>query len=158
MKYFFLLLLFLPTVSAVAVTPTSIDFGELERGKVVVREVLVVNTLDTKNEFQVSGVYSDSFSLDAKESKVLEVPLEVVDQEDGKYEDYLRVEEVHDTLVNAVSIPVVYRVRGGTFTDERLNLHGVDVYDPETISFAIVAALGLLGVGIYGWRRKYGKK
>ena len=154
MKYFFLFLLLLPSVSAIAVTPTSLDYGEMERNEIVIREILVVNTLDHKNQFQVSGMHTERFYLDAKESKVLEIPLEVVDKDNGKYEDYVRIEEMYDTMVNAVTIPVVYRVRGGKFTAESLDLHGVDVYNPETISFAILAALGLLGVGIYGWRRK----
>ena len=154
MKYIFLFFLFLPMVSAVAVTPTSLDFGEMERGEVSVREVLVVNTLDESNQFIVSGMYTEKFTLGAKESKIIEVTLEVVDQENGRFEDYVRIEEVHDNVVNAISIPVVYRVRGGKFTDESLNLAGVEVYDPETISFAILAALGLMGVGIYGWRRR----
>lgn len=155
MKTFFLFLLLLPLAGAVAVTPTSLDYGELARGETVTREILIVNTLPHTQDFQITGMYSDTFSLAAGEKKKISIPLEVVDEENGKHTETLRVEEVYsDTLVNAVSIPVVYRITGGAHTDETFNFDGVTTYNKENILFFVILGIAIVGGGIYCWKKK----
>lgn len=162
MKYFLFLILFLPMVSGLAVSPTSLDFGEVARGEEVVREVLVVNNEEVKVEYKFVGLYVDSFSLSEGESKVIPVTLEVVDKEDDKYEDMLTIEAHYGSnIVNAVSIPVVYRVSGGSYTKVSFNFDDVKVRGTEWSWLHVVAGVSLLGVGAFSYhrkRRKNGKR
>lgn len=150
MKILFFFLLLLPMASALAVTPTSLDFGELARGETATREILVINTLSQTHEFRVTGVYSEDFSLDAHEKKKISITLDPVDEDDGMHTDVLRVEEVYgDNLVNAVSLPVVYRIRGGAYTDETLNLDSVQMKDPERVAFIVLFGIAIVGACSY---------
>tara|TARA_Y100000310_G_scaffold310408_1_gene355618 strand:- start:171 stop:662 length:492 start_codon:yes stop_codon:yes gene_type:complete len=159
MRYFFLFLLLLPCVSGLAVTPTSLDYGSLSRGEEVVREILVVNTLDETVAFEVRGFFETSFSLDAREQIVLSLPLYVSDLKDGEYTDTLEIAEVYDTnLVHAVAIPVHYHVSGGAFSNVSLDFSQVDVAKKRNVSLAVVFAGSFLSVCAYGlYRRKKDK-
>tara|TARA_Y100000310_G_scaffold196122_1_gene196135 strand:- start:8 stop:493 length:486 start_codon:yes stop_codon:yes gene_type:complete len=160
MKYIIIFLLFLPMVSGLAVSPTSLDFGEVARGDNVVREVLVVNNEDITVSYEIVGLYADSFSLDVGESVVVPVSLEVVDKDDGKYEDMVTIEAHYGSnIVNAVSIPVVYRVSGGDYSEVSFNFDDVKVKGTEWSWWHIVAGVSLLGVGGFAYhkRRKNGK-
>ena len=86
----------------------------------------------------------------------VEVNVELIkDKEDGDYEDYLVVKENYGSnLVNAVSIKVVYRVEGGDFSNENLNLEDVKVGDYGFSILYGIALVGLLGVGSFGYIRK----
>ncbi|MDP3918356.1 MAG: hypothetical protein Q8Q35_00425 [Nanoarchaeota archaeon] len=151
MKYLLFFILLLPTVLGVAVTPTSLDFGEVERGEEVVRELLVINNEDFTKEYKVGD---EEFFLFPGEDRLIPVSLEVVDKEDGKYEEYLKVEEKYSSeLVNIVSIRIVYRVNGGKFTDEKLDFSSIKVRKSFPY-MALLSGIGLLGVGIYGWKRR----
>ena len=79
MKYFLFFLLLLPSVTALAVTPTNLHFGSVERGEIITREVLVVNTLEQNIDVIISGVYSDEFNLGPLESRIIGVELEIFD-------------------------------------------------------------------------------
>ncbi|MBT3323512.1 hypothetical protein HN681_01585 [archaeon] len=154
-KIIFFLFLFLPVVSGLAVTPTSLDFGEVSRGEIVVRELLIINNENFPVEFEIEGFYDDSFILFEGESALIDVELKVIDKEDGDYEDYLVVKENYGSnLVNAVSIKVVYRVEGGDFSNENLNLEDVKVGDYGFSILYGIALVGLLGVGSFGYIRK----
>ena len=154
-KIIFFFFLFLPFVSGLAVTPTSLDFGSLERGSEVYRELLVVNNENFPIEYKISGFYSKEFVLFDGESILVDVRLKAVDLEDGDYSEYLRVEEVYGSnLVNAISVKVNYRVDGGDYSYDSLNLEGVEVAKgiPWFLGIGVV---GLLGVGVYGYRKKF---
>jgi len=150
MKFIFLFIFLLPMASALAVTPTSLDFGELARGETATREILVINTLSQTHEFRMTGVYSEDFSLDAHEKKKISIILYPVDENDGMHTDVLRVEEVYgDNLVNAVSLPVAYRIRGGAYTNETLNFDSVHMKDPERVAFIVLLGIAAVGAGSY---------
>ena len=154
-KIIFFFLLFLPFVSGLAVTPTSLDFGSLSRGEEVYRELLVVNNENFPLEFSISGFYSEEFVLFDGESALVDVKLRVIDLEDGDYVEYLRVEEVYGSnLVNAVSVKASYRVDGGDFSSDSLNLEGVKV-KKGIPWFLGLGVIGLLGVGVYGYMKKF---
>ncbi len=154
MRYLLLFLLMLPSVSAVAVTPTSLDFGGVSRVETTVREVLIVNTLDFPVEYHVSGMYEDRFVLLPKEKRVMNVTLRA-DVDDGMYEDVLQIEEVYGgNLLQGITLPVTYTVRGGDFSDTKFDFAALRINDAETLSKYILLTGGLLGLGIYGWRRK----
>jgi hypothetical protein len=157
MKYVFLFLFLLPMVSALAVTPTSLDFGELERGASAVREVLVVNTETEVLSFRLRGFQEEEFKLEGKESRVITLSFTVGDISDGSYDDVLYIEEVYASFSHGVAIPVQYYVKGGDSSDIALDLAGVNVagsFDMERLSMFIVLGGSLLGVGLYGWRRR----
>ncbi|MBL7052038.1 MAG: hypothetical protein ISS01_03020 [Nanoarchaeota archaeon] len=154
-KIIFFLFLFLPCVSGLAVTPTSLDFGEISRGETVVRELLIINNENFPVEFEIEGFYDNSFILFESESNLVNVELKIIDKEDGDYEDFLVVKENYGSnLVNAVSIKVKYRVEGGDYSNVDLNLENVKV---KGYGFSIlygIALVGLLGVGSFGYVRK----
>ncbi len=160
-KIILFIFLFLPVVSGLAVTPTSLDFGEISRGEIIVRELLVVNNENFPVEFEIEGFYDDSFILFEGESALVDVELKVIDKEDGDYEDYLVVKENYGSnLVNAVSIKADYRVEGGDFSNVSFNLEDVKV---KGYGFSIlygIALVGLLAVGSFGYlrKRKFKKK
>jgi hypothetical protein len=154
-KIIFFFLLFLPGVSGVAVTPTSLDFGSLARGEEVYRELLVVNNENFPIEYKMSGFYSEEFILFDGESSLVNVKLRIVDQEDGDYTEYLRVEEVYGSnLVNAISVKANYRVSGGDYSSDSLNLEGVEV--AKGVPWILgIGVIGLLGIGAFGYMRKF---
>jgi hypothetical protein len=152
MKYFFLFfLILLPTVTALAITPTEIDFGELERGQTVTRELLIINTLDQKTTITINGIYKDSFVLKPNEKKLLQIPFTPIDKEDGIYKEDLIIQEDYGTnLVNAIRIPVHYKINGGKFSYEDLNLEGIKT-DKRGIPLPFMIGAGsLLTIGTAG--------
>jgi len=150
-KIIFFLFFLLPLVQAVAVTPTNLDFGVLERGEDVSRELLVVNNGEEKLDYRIRGVYNDDFVLDPGERILLTVKLEVVDKEDGKYEDVIRVEEIVGmNLVNAITIKVKYKVKGGDFSSEYLDFENVKTKKQKFPYLYVVVGVFLLSLGVYG--------
>ena len=127
MKYIFLFLFLLPSVSALAVTPTSVDFGEVERGVFIEREILIVNTIGSSVVFNIKGFYEESFTLQENEKRIIKVPLERIDVDDGMYVERLVVEENYGAhITNSVTLPIVFRIKGGEFTNKDLNLEAVE--------------------------------
>jgi hypothetical protein len=158
MKYFLFFLLLLPSVTALAVTPTNLHFGSVERGEIITREVLVVNTLEQNIDVIISGVYSDEFNLGPLESRIIGVELEIFDLSDGRYIEELIIEEdFSSTVVNRISLPVKYHVLGGNFDFSALDLENIESGKKRSW-LTYVLGTSVLGVGTLGYIRKKRKK
>lgn len=135
MRSLLVLLLFLPLVGAVAVTPTSLDFTiDAEE------EIRITNTADGPMYFRLLGVYEDTFLLSGNESKTI-----VVTRENN--EEYLRIEEVYGVnMVNAVELPVFY-------SPEPYTVEKLWYTEPQRVSLLILFGGLFLGLGLFAGRK-----
>ncbi len=102
MKIFFLFFLLLPAVSALAVSPTSLDLTDGSSGV-----MYVYNTLEKEVYFEIDGLQKENFTLIAGEVNSIEVS--IYGERPGHYEGELLVKEIsEDGFVNAIVIPVEY--------------------------------------------------
>ncbi len=128
MKYLILFFLLLPMVSAVAVSPATIDFNNNN-------EVTIINTLNDKVNINLSGIYSEDFVLDVNEIRKINL-------EDNLDYDYLLIEEGYKNgFINSIKIPVNH---GENFNEIYIVIPGILVG-------------GLLTLGVYKIRKR-GKK
>ena len=134
MKIIFFLFLFLPCVSALAVTPTTVTVTEDVGAK-----LYVYNTLNQTMDFQIEGIYGENFTLDANTVKTIEIPA----QENG---GVLRIKEIYPQgFVNAIEIPVEVQRKNKESSFDVTSL-------PFTLASGLV--LCLLCVSMYGWKKK----
>jgi len=106
MKFFFIFLLFMPMVSALAVSPTSLNYGYVEDYEV--RDLLVVNNLDEKAEYSLVFNEGESVELNPGEKHIFSIVIN-----SSVYNDrVLYVNEVVEdsSLINSVKIPLKYSV------------------------------------------------
>jgi hypothetical protein len=155
-KKIFLFILILPMVNALAVSPTTLNLGEIERGEVVNKEVMVVNNLGQDVDILFRGMYYNTYRLDPFEKKVFTVPFKIIDEPDGDYIEYLYIqEELSNAVANAIGIKIEYRVLGGDYSYEAIS------YESPKKNYSILgilAGVGILGVGIFGYVKKKKKK
>jgi hypothetical protein len=116
-------------VSALAVTPTILDCTQSN-----IQSLLVFNTLSKETRFNVSGAYQGLFTLQENQSKLITFECNEI--------NYLKIEEIYsENLRNAILIPVI--------TDTPTKSIPVIVY---------IASASLLGLAIYGFKRRRTKK
>ena len=140
MKIFFFFFLLIPMAAALAVTPTSLDISDKSLGK-----LYIYNTLNTTVNFQVHGIYTENFSLEANEVKVLEISYS--EGLPGRHETALRIEEIYEnSFVNAIEIPVYYSGKMQESTKGFKNL--------EKIYLGVSMGLAFFLCAFYVWKRK----
>ncbi len=134
MKILFFLFLCIPTVTALAVTPTTITVTEDAGAK-----LYVYNTLNQTMAFQIEGIYGENFTLTASALKIIEIPPE-------KRGGNLRIKEIYpEGFVNAIEIPVKVQKKN------KESSLGIGSFP---LTFASVLALTCISIGVYGWKRK----
>ena len=102
MKVLFFFFLLLPAVSALAVSPTSIDVTDGSKAV-----LYVYNTLNQEMYFEINGLHKENFTLAAGEKKIIEIS--VSGERPGHYEGEIIVKEISEgSFVNAIVIPVEY--------------------------------------------------
>ena len=109
-RYLFFFFLFLPCVSAIAVTPTTLDFGFVESFET--RELFVANNLDESAMYNITldeaWFKPITFYLEPNEIKVVNVTL--ASSQIDKKKLYLFVDEIKEgsSIVNSVKLPVKF--------------------------------------------------
>ena len=95
----------MPCVSAIAVTPTVLEFSEANEP----RELLIINNVDEGVEYNLSSddnvmIDASSFSLKKEESRIVKVSVKSFPRNSS-----LHIEEMRDgyTIINSVRIPVI---------------------------------------------------
>ncbi len=103
MKFsFFLFLLLIPSVSALAVTPTSIDLRDGSEA-----QLYVYNTLEKEMDFRITGIYSENFTLGPLEEK--RIVFSYFGKNPGSFKSSILVQEIYTSeLTNGIEIPVTY--------------------------------------------------
>ncbi|MFH1456314.1 MAG: hypothetical protein ABIF40_05180 [archaeon] len=125
MKHFFLIfLILLPTVNALAITPTNLDFGTVQRGDFVERELMVFNNLNENVNIKLTSdsdfiTFSENdFSLNITDKKLITIKSEPY-LTDGNYSNLIYITELSETqqalnIVNTIAIPDSINIKGGT--------------------------------------------
>jgi len=125
MKYYFLIfLILLPTVNALAITPTNLDFGIIERGETIERELMVFNNLNENVDIKLTSdsdfisFNENEFSLDLTNKKLVTIKAEPY-LSDGNYSNLIYITELSKTqqalnIVNTIAVPFTVNIKGGT--------------------------------------------
>lgn len=129
MKWIFLFLLLLPSVSALAVMPTSINLGELQRGDIIEREFQIVNTLDENVDVYINSDkqwISSEDKIKLKDKEKISITI-IPNEEDGIYDGNIFITEVIDNdspfgIVNTIAIPYSLTIKGGRDVVENLDI------------------------------------
>jgi len=140
--FFFFLLLCIPIVAGLAVTPTSLDLTNETTGMVI-----IYNTRNQSMEFTLHGVYEENFTLAPLGKKEISFPVEK-----GTKTSLLVAEEHYENGVsNAIAIPVLY---------QRQSLFGESAFlsDSEIISLSSAASFIILLFFWYAWKKKWWQK
>ncbi|MEA3378654.1 MAG: hypothetical protein U9Q69_03350 [Nanoarchaeota archaeon] len=110
MKYFFIFLFLLPTVSAIAITPIQLDFGDINGS--AIREIKVYNNLESGADYTISNdIYAEPQTsyLEPQQSTKFRI---IIDSEHIPKTKELVIDEIKEdsSIINSIKIPLIFNI------------------------------------------------
>lgn len=141
---FFIFLLLIPAAYSIAVSPVSLDFGNVKADNEYGREVCIFNNIAAFSYYSLAmdnfsdiASFNSSFSLGTGGIKAIKVALNPSNFPEGNYSSFLFIEERPETdsfLVNRVGIKIRFSINKSGFNEKKgfdINISGISVNSPQ---------------------------